>query len=142
MAAINTVNRAYKHLEKFHSITVSFQEKGLTLADGRDIFNCVLEDYPDLSHYLADDTDIVHCVDFEHAVCKLASGNDSALTMAKRQAVAHLLKAPVNEEAGEEVQTQKEKVTPPTLRSFVIRRSADVNHMSTLMLESSNQPPA
>jgi hypothetical protein len=62
--------------------------------------------------------------------------------MAERQAVAHLLKAPVNEEAEEEVQNQKKKVTSPTLRSFIIGRSATVNHKSTLMLESSNQPPA
>jgi hypothetical protein len=85
MAAINTVKgRAYKHLKKFHSITVSLQEKGLTLAEGHNIFNGVLEDYPDLTHYLANDVDIVHCVNFERAVCKLASGTDSALTMAER----------------------------------------------------------
>jgi uncharacterized protein YdcH (DUF465 family) len=46
MAAINTVKRAYKHLKKFHSITISLQEKGLTLAEGRNIFNSVVEDYP------------------------------------------------------------------------------------------------
>jgi hypothetical protein len=114
-AAINTVKRAYKHLEKFHSITVSLQEKGLTLAEGRDIFNGVLEDYLDLSHYLADNADIVHCVDFERGVYKLASGADSTLTVAERGAVAHLRKAPpVNdEEVEQEVKTldDKENIT-------------------------------
>jgi hypothetical protein len=80
--AINVAKRAYRHLEKFHSITISLQEKGLTLAEGRDIFNGVLEDYPNLCHYLADDADIVHSVDFERGIYKLAIGAKTTLSAA------------------------------------------------------------
>jgi hypothetical protein len=104
-ATINIVKRSYDQLEKFHNITKSLQEKGLSLAEGREIFNGVLEDYPDLTHYLADDSAIVHCVDFERGVCKIANGAHSTLTAAERQAVAHLRKFPVSEEEVPEGQT-------------------------------------
>jgi hypothetical protein len=79
------------------------------LAEGRDIFNGVLEDY--LGHYLADNADIVHCVDFERGVCKVASGADCTLTAAERRAVAHLRKAPTvnDEEVEQEVETPEDK---------------------------------
>ena len=96
-------DKTHQHLEKFHhSITKSLQGKGLTLADGQDIFNCVLEDYPELAHYLADDADIVHFVDFERGVSKIANEADSTLMAAERQAVAHLRKVPVGEEEAEQ----------------------------------------
>jgi hypothetical protein len=112
-AAINIVKRAYKHLERFHSITISLQEKGLTLADGRDIFNGVLEDYPELSHYLADDADIVHSIDFESGVYKLAIQAEPTLSVAKRQAVNHLRKGGdvANEEDKEQAETAEDNLT-------------------------------
>jgi hypothetical protein len=104
-ANMNIVKRAYKVLEKFQSISISLQERGLTLADGRDIFNGVLEEYPKLRHYLADDADIVHSINFERGVYKLAIA-ETTLSAVERQAVNHLRRdGHENEEDEDQVET-------------------------------------
>jgi hypothetical protein len=137
---INTVKRAYNHLEKFHSITISLQEKGLTLAEGRDIFNCLLEDYPELSHYLADDADIVHSVDFERAVYKLGTGaNSAALTVAEQHAVNHLRTGSVNEDIEAEMQEDTTSLTYfEELRRRKKRRSEPQDYIDVKIIQSTS----
>jgi hypothetical protein len=71
------LTRGFEHLEQFHAVTIMLQKEGITFVRVREIFNEILEDYPELKGYLADNAEIVVDVTFERAVMQIAKRNAS-----------------------------------------------------------------
>ncbi|GMF22747.1 unnamed protein product [Phytophthora fragariaefolia] len=66
---------------------VYLQTAGITVADARGTFDEVLEDFPEPSHYLAQDASIVHHPRFESAVTKILNSKTGELSAAERELV-------------------------------------------------------
>jgi hypothetical protein len=68
------LTKGFEHLKHFHEITVMLQKEGITFLRVREIFDEILEDYPELGSYLAVDAEIVVDVTFERALMQIAKG--------------------------------------------------------------------
>ena len=66
------MRKGFVHLEQFHQVTVMLQKEGITLLEVRDLFEEVMEDYPELGGHLSKDSKIVVNPVFEQAVLKLS----------------------------------------------------------------------
>ncbi|EGZ27139.1 hypothetical protein PHYSODRAFT_435085, partial [Phytophthora sojae] len=64
-AEVQVLRDLMPKLEKLDSITVDLHTQGTTVADARGTLDIVLDDFPELSHYLAQDAAIVHDPSFE-----------------------------------------------------------------------------
>ncbi len=87
---VDLLAKAFVHLKAFNQITVLLQEEGITFVGVRDVFDSVLEDYPELSGHLCPDAKIVVDAIFEKAVIRIAKG--LVLTTEQRQSVQGLLR--------------------------------------------------
>ncbi|OWZ14672.1 hypothetical protein PHMEG_00011816 [Phytophthora megakarya] len=61
-------------LAKLDSVRIGLQKQGLSIASALGTLNEILEDFSELSHYLAQDAEIVHNPTFESALAKLLDG--------------------------------------------------------------------
>ncbi|OWZ23187.1 hypothetical protein PHMEG_0001960 [Phytophthora megakarya] len=61
-------------LAKFASVMIGLQNHGLSIASARGTLIEILEDFPELRHYLAQDAGIVHNPAFESALGKVLDG--------------------------------------------------------------------
>ena len=82
---VDLLAKAFVHLKAFNQITVLLQEEGITFVGACDVFDSVLEDYPELSGHLRPDAKIVVDAIFEKAVIRIAKG--LVLTTEQRQSV-------------------------------------------------------
>jgi hypothetical protein len=71
---VDLLAKAFMHLKAFNQITVLLPEEGITFVGRRDVFDSVLEDYPELSGHLCPDAKIVVDAIFEKAVIWIAKG--------------------------------------------------------------------
>ena len=67
-------------MAQFESITKKLQESTISLSDVRSLFDTVIESYPTMNYYLADDAQIVHCPEFESGIVTLIDGNVDELS--------------------------------------------------------------
>ena len=86
-----TLEKALEHLEKFQSITINLQRKGLTIDKTRFIFDRLCEDYPEIKEYLSKNASIVNNKNFESAIVKLLSENERSLSPVEKGAIKSLL---------------------------------------------------
>jgi len=94
LVEIDLLEKAYVHLKRFHGIHMWLQEEGISFLRVREIFDTVLDDYPELGSHLASDASIVKFPLFERAVAKIAEGRQ--VTNAERASVRCLLKPVVD----------------------------------------------
>ncbi len=81
------------HLSKFQSITKNLQVKGCSPLTVREVFDAMIEnEYPDMEHYLAPESDIVNNPKFESGLVKILARNHLSLTSEEKRAVSNLLK--------------------------------------------------
>jgi hypothetical protein len=68
---VNTLLSSFTHLKKFNEVTVALQKEGVTVLEVREIFDFVLEDYPELGFYLSETAEIIQDKLFERAIMKI-----------------------------------------------------------------------
>ena len=73
---VRELQTSFQHMTKFNQVTVALQRQGTTSLQVREIFDHVLEDYPDFKKYLAINAHIVHDKLFELAVMKVTKGEE------------------------------------------------------------------
>jgi hypothetical protein len=75
---VDTLSKGFKHLVQlaiFNDLTIMLQKEGITFLRVREIFDTILEDYPELSGHLGPASSIIVDVAFEMAVInKIAEG--------------------------------------------------------------------
>lgn len=67
-------------MEDFENVTRHLQDPKITVLDSRLIFDEVINDYPSMAHYLAEDSQIVKNLEFITGVCKVLGNNQDSLT--------------------------------------------------------------
>jgi hypothetical protein len=87
---LEILKRAHASLKKFNAVTIMLQKEGMSFLEVRELFQEVLEDFPDFKHYLADDANIVEDPLFEKAIVRISKG--LPLSDEQKQAAARLLK--------------------------------------------------
>jgi hypothetical protein len=76
-----------KFCEELNKVLQTHDHSKITLAFVRKSFDRVIQKFPDMSHHLAADADIVHCPDFENAIVKLQSFEEHRLTNREKAAL-------------------------------------------------------
>ncbi|OAF71104.1 hypothetical protein A3Q56_01139 [Intoshia linei] len=61
----------FKSLTELNTVTLKLQDSKLTMCIVRDIFDYLIEIYPEIKCYLANDSKIVECLIFENALVKI-----------------------------------------------------------------------
>jgi hypothetical protein len=74
------LKRAHASLKKFNAVTIMLQKEGMSFLEVRELFQEVLEDFPDFKHYLADEANIVEDPLFGEGNCS----NQQRLTAERR----------------------------------------------------------
>ena len=82
--------QAFVHLKQFNQITIMLQKEGITFLRVREIFDTILEDYPELDGHIGAEAEIIVNVAFEKAVMKIAKGH--LLSEDERELVKGLLR--------------------------------------------------
>lgn len=95
---VDTLCKGFKHLSIFNDLTIMLQKEGITFLRVREIFDTILEDYPELSGHLGPASSIIVDVAFEMAVTKIAKGQ--VLSEEERECVKRLLRQEDEFEAG------------------------------------------
>ena len=78
-------------MAKFNGVQKALQRDDVTMAEVRAVFDSVIEQYPDMSGYIAADAKIVHSSAFERAVVKIQDKEFSNLTIEERTVSSNLL---------------------------------------------------
>jgi len=84
----------HTHLTELDTITKKLQLESITIADARDLFDGVLERYPDMRH-LDPDNHLVRYPDFDNAVAKVLGQRESDLTDDEALSIVGFLKPAV-----------------------------------------------
>ena len=79
-----------KFLTDLQVITKQLQRSDMTFAEMRVIFDTVIEEYPQMGEYIAQDARIVHSPVFESALIKISSRMEHTLTDEEKQSVIKL----------------------------------------------------
>ena len=83
------INELHRNLRNINSVTKVLQrENNIELSDIRALFDGLIEKYPEMSHHLSKDADIVHCKNFESGVVNCILG--LKLTECKKKALGVL----------------------------------------------------
>ena len=65
-----TVQQLHKKLQDLNSITMELQKDDMDLSKVRKLFNAVVEDFPIMSKYLLENSEIIQNPEFENAIVK------------------------------------------------------------------------
>lgn len=79
-----------KMLDDLHLVTLKLQDPNYTFCEMRNLFNTLVQEYPELDHYIVTDASIVHSTVFEKALVKISSQLAHTLTDEEKVAVAKL----------------------------------------------------
>lgn len=71
----------FTYMEQLNSVVVELQRENLSLLDARALLDGVLELFPQMSHHLRRDADIVTNVSFESGILKVQGGKENLLTV-------------------------------------------------------------
>ena len=71
---VRELQASFTHMKKFNEVTLALQKQGITCLNVRDIFDHVLEDYPEFQKHLGVDANIVQDKVFEIATTKIMKG--------------------------------------------------------------------
>ncbi|KAK1931473.1 hypothetical protein P3T76_013229 [Phytophthora citrophthora] len=85
-------------MDNFKDVTTDLQRKGEHIGSVHDMFQIMLEDYPEMKDYLAVDTAISPKPLFESAVVKIINGKHDSLTAAEKNLVKKFLVKPTETE--------------------------------------------
>ena len=89
-AEIEVLTRAHRSHKQFDRVTVMpLQKSTMSFIRSREIFDAVLQDFPQLAQYLAADADIVESPLFEKSIVRMAKG--LSLSNQEREAISGLL---------------------------------------------------
>ncbi|RHY70981.1 hypothetical protein DYB38_013741 [Aphanomyces astaci] len=89
-AAHREVTTLLTKLEDLNAITLALQSEDCSLLDARQIFDTVIEDYPDAAARLGRSTAIVKNPAFEDGVVKVLLGSKASLTSVEAEAIKAL----------------------------------------------------
>ena len=92
LVEVDVLEKCYVNLKKFHQINMMLQKENITFLTVRDIFDTVMDDFPELSGHLAADAKIVANPIFERAVVKIAKGHP--ISDVERASIGCLLRKP------------------------------------------------
>jgi hypothetical protein len=79
-----------KFLIDLQVVTKQLQRSDMTFAEMRVIFDMLIEEYPQMGEYIAQDARIVHSQVFESALIKISSRMEHTLTDEEKQSVIKL----------------------------------------------------
>ena len=89
-AEIEVLTRAHRSLKQFDRVTVMpLQKSTMSFIRSREIFDAVLQNFPQLTQYLAADADIVKSPLFEKSTVQMAKG--LSLSNQEREAISGIL---------------------------------------------------
>lgn len=88
---LNELKEMIKTLLYVQKVTKTLQESGMDLHKTRALFDALLVRIPHLDTYLSDTAPIIHNRDFERAVTKVQSNDESSLTRAEANSIKHFL---------------------------------------------------
>jgi hypothetical protein len=91
---VNLPAKGFVHLKHFNQVTKSLQEEGITFVRVREMFDTILENYPELNGHIGADASIIVDKVFEKAVIQIAKGQ--VLTEEQRVQVQGLLRPQLN----------------------------------------------
>ena len=91
---VDLLAKGFVHLKHFNQVTKSLQEEGITFVRVREMFDTILEDYPELNGHIGADASIIVDKVFEKAVIQIAKGR--VLTEEQRVQVQGLLRPQLN----------------------------------------------
>ena len=74
------LQKLLEDLTEWESITLQLQDSKINMSDVRSIFDLCIESNPSWNYYLAPDSKIIHCPDFESAIVKVIDGNTAELS--------------------------------------------------------------
>ena len=83
------LKKGYVHLQSFQQVTLMLQKEGITFLRVREIFDTLLDDYPEMGGHLSADAEIVVDRVFERSVMKVSKG--LTLTEEERHSISCLL---------------------------------------------------
>ena len=92
LVEVNILEKCYVSLKQFHEINMMLQKENITVIRVREIFDTVMDDFPELSGHLAADAKIVANPIFERTVLKIAKGRP--IRDIERASVRCLLRKP------------------------------------------------
>ena len=87
---VDTLSRGFKSLKNFDAITVLLQRDGIPFVEVRNIFNVLIEDFPEMEHHLGERSSLVVDPDFEVGIMRISRG--MPLTREQQNAVKNLVK--------------------------------------------------
>jgi len=96
LVEVDVLEKCYVHLKKFHQINMMLQKEAISFVRVREIFDTVMDDYPELGGHLAANAAIVSNPTFERAVSKIAKGHP--ISDEERDSVSCLLKPVIEDE--------------------------------------------
>lgn len=96
LVEVDVLEKCYVHLKKFHQINMMLQKEAISFVRVREIFDTVMDDYPELGGHLAANAAIVSNPTFERAVSKIAKGHP--ISDEERNSVSCLLKPVIEDE--------------------------------------------
>jgi hypothetical protein len=74
LVEVDVLEKCYVHLKKFHDINIMLQKEKITFLKVREIFDTVMDDFPELSGHLAANAKRVANPIFERAISKISKG--------------------------------------------------------------------
>ena len=92
LVEVDVLEKCYVHLKKFHDINIMLQNEKITFLKVREIFDTVMDDFPELSGHLAANAKIVANPIFERSISKISTGHP--ISDEERASVRCLLRKP------------------------------------------------
>ncbi|GMF55074.1 unnamed protein product [Phytophthora fragariaefolia] len=89
-SALQVLRSLFPTLKKFDYVMVGLQDKNISVESARGTFDDLLEEYPELSQFLAQDSAIVDNPAFEAAVTKVQNNKASELTSVEERSSSNL----------------------------------------------------
>jgi hypothetical protein len=81
------------HMRNFHSITMELQIANMDIRESRELFDQLIDEYPEMDFYLKADAKIIHNPIFDRAVIKVVSNMEDNLSDYERKSI-ELFKIP------------------------------------------------
>jgi hypothetical protein len=91
---VDLLAKGFVHLKRFNQVTKSLQEEGITFVRVREMFDTILDDYPELNDHIGADASIIVDKVFEKSVMQIVKGR--VLNVEQRVQVQGLLRPQLN----------------------------------------------
>ena len=117
---VDTLSRGFKSLKNFDAITVLLQRDGSPFVEVRNIFNVLIEDFPEMEHHLGERSSLVVDRDFEEGIMRISRG--MPLRHEQQNAVKNLVKPDVVVDMASDYLNDAEEDMDESYASQVVKR--------------------